>query len=284
MKGVILTAGGATRLKPITEVYGKVLVPIYDKPMIYYGVSLFIKSGIKDIALICSPSDLALFKSLFDEKFNNLGLNFQFFVQKNPKGTADAVKSAMEFIENEDFLLLYGDNIFVMDGMEDLVKEGMKINTGSCMFVLPVKDPERFGVVEFDGEKVTNMEEKPEHPKTNFIATGLYVFSKETSQKLKNIQLSERGEYEMTDILISYIKEGKGKHIKLPQQCRWLDTGTFDSLLECAQVVKEFENNHGPYGCLELDLYKQGFITKEKLLESIERYKKDYKERILKSL
>lgn len=284
MKGVILTAGGATRLKPITEVYGKVLVPIYDKPMIYYGVSLLIKSGVTDIAFICSPNDLPLYKSLFDEKFNDLGLNFQFFVQKDPKGTADAVKSAISFIENENFILLYGDNIFVMDGMENLVKEGIRKNIGSCMFVLPVKDPERFGVVEFDGEKVIGMEEKPAHPKTNFIATGLYVFSKETSKKLQNIQLSERGEYEMTDVLLSFINEGKGKYIKLPEQCKWLDTGTFDSLLECAQIIKEFEDKHGPYGCLEFDLYKQGFITKEKLLKSIERYKKDYKERILNTL
>ncbi len=284
MKGVILTAGGATRLKPITEVYGKALVPIYDKPMIYYGVSLLVKSGITDIALICSPSDLALYKALFDEKFTNLGLNFQFFVQKSPKGTADAVKCAIDFIKNEDFLLLFGDNIFVMDGMEKLVKEGIEKNTGTCMFVLPVKDPERFGVVECEDDKVVAMEEKPAHPKTNLIGTGLYIYSKETAQKLENLQLSERGEYEMTDVLSSFISEGKGKNIKLPKECKWFDTGTFDSLLECSQVIKEFEENYGPYGCIELDLYRQGFITKEKLLESIERYKKDYKERILNAL
>ncbi len=284
MKGVILTAGGATRLKPITEVYGKALVPIYDKPMIYYGVSLLINSGIKEIALICSPNDLSLYKSLFDEKFNDLGLNFQFFVQKSPKGTADAVKSAMDFIENEDFVLLFGDNIFVMNGMEKLIRKGIEINSGSCMFVLPVNDPERFGVVEVAGDKVIGMEEKPEHPKTNLIGTGLYIFSKETSKKLQNIQLSARGEYEMTDVLLSYISEGNAKYIKLPEECKWLDTGTFDSLLECAQVIKEFEDNNGPYGCLELDLYRQGFITKEKLLESISRYKKDYKDRILNTL
>ncbi len=284
MKGVILTAGGATRLKPITDVYGKALVPIYDKPMIYYGISLLIKSGVKDIAIVCSPSDLNLYRSMFDGRFKNLGLDFKVYVQTTPLGTADAVKSALPFIENEDFVLLFADNIFVMEGMETLLKKAIRENEGLVMFTLPVSNPEKFGVVNVQGDKVVEMEEKPEKPKTNLIATGLYVLSKETSAKLQDLKLSPRGEYEMTDIYQSYISEGKCRQVTLPESCKWLDTGTFDSLLECSQTIKDFEDKHGIYGCPELELYKQGFISKENLLSSIEHYKKDYKDKILKSL
>ncbi len=285
MKGVILTAGAATRLRPITNTYGKVLVPIYNKPMIFYGISLMIKCGIKDICLVCNKSDIGLYQHLFSNIFSDCGVNIGLVIQEQALGTANAVKYAKNFVGDDDFVLLFGDNIFVMDGMEQVLADAIKNNTGLTMFAKAVEDPERFGVIEYDENfNVTKMEEKPANPKTNIASTGLYVYSNEAMKQIDDIKLSPRGEYEMTDIISDYVNNKKAKVKIFDASCHWLDTGTFDALLECSQLVCEFEKQHGLFACLELDLLKQGFINKEKFEELIKKYSADYKQKIYNTL
>ncbi len=283
MKGVILTAGKATRLRPITDCYGKVLVPIYNKPMIYYGISLLFGAGVEQIAIVCNENDYSTFCKLFSEEIYKKRISF--FVQKEALGTAHAVKYAKDFVGKDDFVLLFGDNIFVMDNMKTELKTAIEENVGMTLFTKKVKDPQRFGVIEFDKDKkVLNIEEKPEHPKTNFASTGLYVCDNGVMDQIAKIEKSSRGEYEFTSVIKNYIEEGKVKVCLIPKKCNYLDTGTFDSLLECSNIIKKFEDKNGLFGCVELELYKSGKITKSEFEKSISHYAKDYKERILKSL
>ena len=283
MKGVILTAGKAIRLRPITDCYGKVLVPIYDKPMIFYGVSLLFGAGVDEIAIVCNESDHSTFCKLFsDEIYKN---RISFFVQKEALGTAHAIKYAKDFVGSDDFVLLFGDNIFVMKDMQDLLKKSIKENVGLTLFAKEVKDPERFGVVEFDKDNnVISIEEKPEHPKTNFASTGLYVCNNRAMKEVEHLKKSPRGEYEFTDVIQKFVENKKAKACPLPKKCQYLDTGTFDSLLECSNIVKDFEAKNGLFGCVELELYRSGKITKSQFKNSISHYAKDYKERIKRSL
>lgn len=283
MKGIILTAGNATRLRPITDCYGKVLVPVYNKPMIYYGVSLLFGTGIDEIAIVCNKKDYSTFANLFSQKIYKDRIKL--YVQEQALGTAHAIKYAKEFVNGEDFVLLFGDNVFVMKDMQKLLKQAISQNKGMTLFAKEVKDPQRFGVVEFDNNNnIISIEEKPENPKTNFAATGLYVCDKEAMNKIDNLKQSSRGEYEFTDVIQEYVKNGKAKVCLLPGNCNYLDTGTFDSLLDCSILIREFEKANGLFGCIELELLKTGKITKEEFEESISHYAKDYKERIKKSL
>ena len=283
MKGVILTAGKATRLRPITDCYGKVLVPIYDKPMIFYGVSLLFGAGVDEIAIVCNESDFSTFCKLFsDEIYKN---RISFFVQKEALGTAHAIKYAKDFVGNDDFVLLFGDNIFVKRDMAKLLKRAIKDNAGLTLFAKEVKDPQRFGVVEFDKENnVLSIEEKPEKPKTNFAATGLYVCKNSAMKEVEKLKKSPRGEYEFTDVIIKFVQNKNVKVCPLPKGCKYLDTGTFDSLLDCSNIVKSFEAKNGLFGCVELELYRSGKIGKEAFEKSISHYAKDYRERINRSL
>lgn len=283
MKGVILTAGKATRLRPITDCYGKVLVPIYDKPMIFYGVSLLFGAGVDEIAIVCNESDRSTFCKLFsDEIYKN---RISFFVQKEALGTAHAIKYAKDFVGEDDFVLLFGDNIFVMKDMHTLLSKAIKDNAGLTLFAKEVQDPQRFGVVEFDkNNNVISIEEKPEHPKTNFASAGLYVCNNRAMKEIDGLKKSPRGEYEFTDVIVKYVKEKRVKVCPLPKKCKYLDTGTFDALLECSNFVKKFEAKNGLFGCVELELYRSGKINKEQFEKSISHYAKDYKERIMNSL
>ena len=281
MKGVILTAGNATRLRPITNVYGKVLVPIYDKPMIEYGVSLLLKCGIREIAIVCNPSDLPNYKRLFDNKFEKYGVHFELFIQKQALGTAHALKPAAKFVGDDEFVVLFGDNIFVMDNMDKLLTKAIQKNTGVTLFAKRVPDPQRFGIIEHDKNfNIVDLQEKPLAPKTNLAATGLYVFEAGCMQKIFKIKKSVRGEYELNDLITEYIKNKKAKVNILDDSCRWLDTGTFDALLNCSQLVKDFEEKHGLFGSIELELYRQKIITKTELNELCKIYRSDYTSRM----
>ena len=263
MKGVILTAGNATRLKPLTFVTGKILVPIYNKPMIFYGVSLLIKCGITDIVIVCNKHDINLYRHVFDNKYAEYGLNISFVLQQKALGTAHALKYASDFVGGEDFVLLFGDNIFISNNMDKLLLDAIKHNTGLTLFAKEVKNPQSFGVLEFDKNNfITNMEEKPKNPKTNFASTGFYIFKGDAMEKLKKVKKSSRGEYELTDVILSYISEHRAKIKLLDNNCNWLDTGTFDSLLDCSNYVKEFEQKNGLFGCIELELYNKKLINK----------------------
>lgn len=283
MKGIILTAGNAKRLRPITDCFGKVLVPIYDKPMIFYGLSIMAKLGIREVAIVCNERDFKTYKELLVNRYNNFDIKL--FVQKEALGTAHAINYASDFIGDDDFTLLFGDNIFVMKNIEDYLIKAKHENEEITLFAKEVLDPERFGVIESDKDNnIISIEEKPEKPKTNLASTGLYICSNSVKQKLKNVKLSLRGEYEFTDVISLCVKEGKAKVCVLPKSCSWLDTGTFDSLLECSILVKEFEKNNGLYACIELDLLNQNIISKNEFNSLIEHYSSDYKNRILNSL
>lgn len=283
MKGVILVAGNAKRLRPITDCYGKALVPIYNKPMIFYGLSLMIKMGITEIAIVCNERDVKVYNELLINKYKNFKI--ELFVQKEALGTAQAINYAYDFIGSSDFALLFGDNIFVMDNIKEYLIDAKDKNEEITLFAKAVSDPERFGVIECDEDnKILSIEEKPKNPKTNLASTGLYICSNKVKEKLKNVKVSERGEYEFTDVISECVKKGKAKVCVLPDSCAWLDTGTFDSLLDCSILVKEFEKNHGLYGCIELDLLKENIISKDEFKELIQHYSEDYRNRILRSL
>lgn len=285
MKGIILTAGAATRLRPITNVTGKVLVPIYNKPMIYYGLSLMFNCGITDIALVCNKADLPFYHKLFDNKFANCGINIEYFVQNKPLGTANALACASKFVDNNDFVLFFGDNVFIMNNMDKMLKDAIKHNRGLTVFAKAVANPKAFGVIEHDKNfNITNMEEKPQNPKTNLASTGLYVYTNDAMERAKKVKKSPRGEFELTDVLNSYVLEHRARVKVLDDSCVWLDTGSFDSLLECSLAVKEFEKQNGLFGCIELELLKNKLITKSQFETLIEGYAADYKQRIYDSL
>ena len=283
MKGIILTAGNATRLRPITDCFGKVLVPVYNKPMIFYGVSLMFGCGIDEIAIVCNQRDYNTFQNLFGRDIYKNRIHL--FVQKEALGTAHAIKYAKDFVQGDDFVLLFGDNLFIMKDMPNLVSSAIKDNEGMTLFAKEVKDPQRFGVVEFDKDNnILSIEEKPKNPKTNYAATGLYICNKDAIDKIDNLAISPRGEYEFTDVIEDYVNQHLAKVCVLPEDCKYLDTGTFDSLLECSIDVQKFEKENGLLGCVELELYKQNKISKQEFDSSIAHYAKDYKERIEHSL
>lgn len=265
MKGIILAGGSGTRLHPITLGISKQLMPIYDKPMIYYPLSVLMMAGIKDILIISTPHDLPNFEKLLgDGKL--LGCNFQYKVQEVPNGLAQAFVLGEEFIGKDKVCLILGDNIFYGRGLDQLLKS-CNDPDGGFVFAYHVSDPERYGVVEFDKQQVAiSIEEKPEKPKSKFAVPGLYFYDNSVVEVAKNLKPSARGEYEITDINKYYLQRNKLKVGVLTRGTAWLDTGTFDSLLEASMFVSVIEKRQGlKIGCIEELAYRNGFIGKADL-------------------
>lgn len=265
MKGIILAGGSGTRLYPITLAISKQLMPVFDKPMIYYPLSTLLQAGIKDILIISTERDLPRFQDLLGDG-SQLGCNFSYKVQDKPRGLADAFIVGAEFISSDKIAMILGDNIFYGSDMN----EDLKVNTdvdGAVGFAARVSDPERYGVYEFDSEmKVLSIIEKPEHPKSNYANAGLYFFDNEVVEIAKNVVPSERGEIEITSVLDAYRQKEKLKVCLLDRGTAWLDTGTFTSMMQASQFVQVIEERQGlKIGCIEEAAYRSGFITKEQL-------------------
>jgi len=270
VKGIILAGGSGTRLHPLTLAVSKQLMPVYDKPMIYYPLSTLLSAGIREILIISTPHDLPHFEKLLGDG-KNLGCTFSYAEQAVPNGLAQAFVIGADFIGTDDVALILGDNIFYGDSMASLMQESTKPN-GGLVFAYQVADPERYGVVEFNEKlEAVSIEEKPKTPKSNYAVPGLYFYDNSVVQLAKSIQPSARGEYEITDINKAYLAQGKLKVGVLSRGTAWLDTGTFASLMQAGQFVQVIEERQGlKVGCIEEIAYQQGFITKQQLLSLAE--------------
>ncbi|MGI6319381.1 MAG: glucose-1-phosphate thymidylyltransferase RfbA [Bacteroidales bacterium] len=265
MKGIILAGGSGTRLHPLTIATSKQMMPVYDKPMIYYPLSVLMMAGIREILIISTPQDLPSFEKLLGDG-KNLGCSFHYAQQEVPNGLAQAFVIGEEFIGNDKVCLILGDNIFYGSGFQKLVKENND-PVGGTVFAYHVNDPERYGVVEFDKDmKAISIEEKPQNPKSNFAVPGLYFYDNSVVEIAKNLKPSKRGEYEITDINRKYLKQGKLKVAVIGRGTAWLDTGTFKSLIEASQFVQVVEDRQGlKVGCIEEVAYRMGFIDDKQL-------------------
>jgi glucose-1-phosphate thymidylyltransferase len=279
MKGIILAGGSGTRLYPITKGVSKQLVPIYDKPMIYYPLSVLMLAGIKEVLIISTPKDLPRFEELLGNG-ENLGMKFEYIVQPSPDGLAQAFTLGEEFLDGDDACLVLGDNIFYGHGLTELLAQSVKNakeENNATVFGYYVKDPERYGVAEFnDNGDVTSIEEKPTEPKSNYAVIGLYFYPNDVVKKAKDVKPSDRGELEITTLNQDYLKEERLKVELMGRGYAWLDTGTHESLLEASQFIQTIENRQSlKVACLEEIAFEMGYISKEKLLELAEPLKKN---------
>lgn len=270
MRGIILAGGSGTRLYPITLATSKQLIPIYDKPMIYYPLSTLLSAGINDILIISTPQDLPRFEQLLGSG-EQIGCNFTYKVQDKPRGLADAFIVGEDFIGNDKVAMVLGDNIFYGTQMGAKLKQYTSVD-GGVVFGYQVSDPERYGVVEFDdNNKVVSIEEKPAKPKSNYAIPGLYFFDNSVSEIAKNVKPSDRGEIEITEIHNAYLRQNKLEVCLLDRGTAWLDTGTFQSMNQASQFVQVIEERQGlKIGCIEEIAYHEGFITKDQLLKLAE--------------
>ncbi|APD06086.1 glucose-1-phosphate thymidylyltransferase [Flavobacteriaceae bacterium UJ101] len=287
MKGIILAGGSGTRLYPLTIAISKQLIPVYDKPMVYYPLSTLMLAGIREILIISTPHDIEGFKRLLGDG-SQIGCKFEYKVQEVPNGLAQAFILGEEFIGDDSVALVLGDNIFYGSRMHELLTNVAK-SEDPTIFAYRVSDPERYGVVGFEkvGDKfnVTSLEEKPENPKSNFAVPGLYFYDNSVVEIAKNIEPSARGEYEITDVNKEYLKQGKLKVAFLDRGTAWLDTGTIDSLHDAAEFVKVLEKRQGfKISCIEEIAFRKAYINKEQLLQSAKKYGKSGYGSYLKSL
>lgn len=268
MKGIILAGGSGTRLYPITKAISKQINPIYDKPMIYYPLSILMLAGIREILVISTPRDLPLFKELLGSG-EDFGVKFEYEIQEKPNGLAEAFIIGEKFIGNDSCALVLGDNIFYGHGLTGMLKEAEARKEGATIFGYYVTNPQDFGVVEFDENgKVISLEEKPQNPKSNYAVPGLYFYDNTIVEKAKRVKPSKRGELEITSINEMYLQEDKLHVVNFGRGMAWLDTGTHDALLEAANFVKTIQSRQGVMvACLEEIAYRNGWISKEKVLE-----------------
>ena len=284
MKGIILAGGSGTRLYPITKGISKQLIPIYDKPMIYYPLSTLMLAGITDILVISTPEYTPLFEQLLGDG-SDIGISLTYKVQEKPNGLAEAFILGADFIGDDSVCLILGDNIYYGSGLSKLVQEAAEKTDGATVFGYHVNDPERFGVVDFDSNmKALSIEEKPENPKSNYAVTGLYFYDNTVVEKAKNLKPSDRGEQEITDIKKLYLDEGKLDVKLMGRGYAWLDTGTHDSMMEAASFIATIQKRQNlKVACLEEIAYRMGYISKEKLVELAQPMKEnDYGQYLLR--
>ena len=276
MKGIILAGGSGTRLYPLTKVTSKQLLPIYDKPMIYYPLSVLMEAGIRDILIISTPEDTPRFEELLKDG-SQFGIHLEYAVQEKPEGLAQAFIIGADFIGDDSVAMVLGDNIFHGHGLKKRLLAAGKLKEGAKVFGYYVDDPERFGIVEFDKDgKAISIEEKPEHPKTNYCVTGLYFYDNKVVEYAKNLKPSARGELEITDLNRIYLEDGELEVEILGRGFTWLDTGTHESLVEATNFVQSIEEHqHRKIACLEEIAYRHGWISKEDVLKIADTMKKN---------
>lgn len=277
MKGIVLAGGSGTRLYPITKSISKQIIPVYDKPMIYYPLSVLMLAGIKEILIISTPHDIHLYENLLGDG-SDLGITLKYAIQPSPDGLAQAFIIGDKFIGNDSVCMVLGDNIFYGFDFTRQLREATMLKDGATVFGYYVNDPERYGVAEFDQNgKVLSLEEKPLNPKSNYAVTGLYFYSNDVVEKAKGLKPSSRGELEITDLNKLYLEEDRLNVKLLGRGMAWLDTGTHDSLLEASNFISTIENRQGlKVACLEEISYRNGYISREQLLKLAEPLKKNY--------